>query len=1028
MLRTFLGNHVLANLNFVLVLVVGFLCYGLLPPQQDPDMNFNWINITTVFPGASAEDVEKLVTTPLEEAMEKIPDMRFVSSTSRQAISSILVRFNDISASLFDKRLNDLRREVQNKIRELPAGVEDPLVLEITTANAFPTVTVVVRGEEDGENLRRQARRVMKDLERMRGVEKVMATGLHEPELQVRFLPEKLHALGVTPTQLADGVAARFRDLSGGSVRVGGESWLLRFSGTTPDAETMARWSIAGPRGEIRLGDAALVEQARRKPEQLTRWEGKPAVMLAVMKQAGMNSLELTRRVLEYTQDRQSQRPATGVDVALVDDQTHMVRHALAVMEGNAVFGLGMVLLLCWLFLGFKMSILVSLGIPFALAGTFALIYAWDGSLNVMVLLGVVIALGMLVDDAVVVVESIYLRLQQGMKPMDASLDALRESFAPVVSSVLTTVAAFLPLMLLPGILGKFMRVIPLVVSLSLAISLVEAFWMLPSHVSALNISFNQNSPIQRWRNRFLHRLRLGYARVLIRVFRHPRRSLALALAPFPVAVALLAAGLVRFDFFAMDPFPLFYVNLVMPPGTTLEQTMAVTSDASRRVEAGLKPGEARAVVAYAGEQFTETEPLFGDRYGQVMVSLTPDNAARRSQGEIVEALRPLVEPMPGPESLSFFKMQGGPPVSKPINIKVRGDEFAPIQAAVEDVKRVLEAMPEVKDIATDWYLGPAELSLVPDDAAARRAGVSSLETARLVRLLGDGEVAAAFQDQGEKKEVRVLSARGEHGGLAELLGVPVVLSGGGAMPLGELVRGGTRRGVGAIRHYNFRRAITLQADLDQTRMNTVEANEAVKTAWKTLRDRHPGVDLDFTGILDDIYESLDAILTLFLLGVGLMYMILGTQFRSYWQPFLILTTVPMAFTGVTFGLLLAGHPLSLYTLYGVVALSGIAVNSAIVMISAANERREQGMSLLHATLYAGRRRVIPVLVTTTTTIGGLLSLAFGLAGQSLMWGPVATAIVWGLGFSTLLTLFLIPLLYWTFMRRDERKKRSLSA
>jgi multidrug efflux pump subunit AcrB len=250
-----------------------------------------------------------------------------------------------------------------------------------------------------------------------------------------------------------------------------------------------------------------------------------------------------------------------------------------------------------------------------------------------------------------------------------------------------------------------------------------------------------------------------------------------------------------------------------------------------------------------------------------------------------------------------------------------------------------------------------------------------------------------------------------------------ITLPGGGQIALGQLVLVDTALGKDNIRHYNFRRAITLEADLDKEIIDTATANEQILQQWDTVRLNYPRINLDFSGELDDIQESLDAMLVLALFGIGLIYLILGTQFKSYWQPFMILITVPLAFTGVTLGLVVSRNPFSLFTMYGVVALIGIVVNSAIVMIHAANGRLDQGMSVLHATVYAARRRVVPIIITSLTTVAGLFSLAIGLGGKSLLWGPVASAIVWGLAFSTVLTLFVIPLLYRFFMGRSKRLK-----
>jgi multidrug efflux pump subunit AcrB len=276
------------------------------------------------------------------------------------------------------------------------------------------------------------------------------------------------------------------------------------------------------------------------------------------------------------------------------------------------------------------------------------------------------------------------------------------------------------------------------------------------------------------------------------------------------------------------------------------------------------------------------------------------------------------------------------------------------------------------------------------------------------------------MRDEGEKLEVRVKAADAELQDITDILQFRMPLRDGGSIALADLAGISRQHGLGNIRHYNFRRAITVEADIDEALTDTVTANSQVVEAWQQFQAEFPTIDLDFSGELDDIQESLDAIVILFVFGIGVMYAILGTQFRSYWQPFMILSTVVMAFIGVTFGLLFSGNPLSLYTIYGVVALAGIAVNAAIVLISAGNHRLAAGMSVLHATVYAARRRVIPILITSLTTVAGLFSLATGLGGKSLIWGPVATAIVWGLIFSTVLTLIVIPLLYRLFMDRSH--------
>ena len=1025
-------NHPLANIAFAVVLVMGALAYLAMPREQDPEINFNWVMITTVLPGASAEDVEKRVTKPLEDAIKSVADIRFVMSSSRENIASILVRFRDIDERVFDKRINDLRREIQNKAKsELPVEAKDPRVLEITTSNGFPTAMVLVTGQAADELLRGRARQFKDDIERIAGVDQVFATGLRDPELQVEFDPVALANRGLTATDASDAVMAWFRDTFAGKVETAGEqertAWLVRVVGQTADPDEIARIPVSSAtrREPVPLGNVAEVSRGRAKAGSLASYQGKGAVILAVTKKSRTNTLQLIERLDSYIAEQNPRFTNDGVQLQLLDDQTVPTREAITTMERNALQGLVLVLAICWLFLGTRIAILVGLGIPFSLAGTFAILHALGYTLNISVLLGVVIVLGMLVDDAVVVVETIYYRMQRGEPVHTAAIAGVREVFAPVTASVLTTIAAFLPLMLLPGIVGKFMFVIPFVVTLGLTISLLEAYWMLPAHMAVMAPKPGDGH-LNNWRDRFNHFLRVKYSRWLLWVMRRPKRSLVIAVALMLGAVAAVGVGLVRIQFFAFDPIRLFYVNVDMPAGAPIEQTLANAERLEAVVRKHLKPNEARNLASYAGVKFSDTEPLYGESYGQVTVSLNPRNGGREV-ADIVESMRAEVEATPTPGKITFTMISGGPPLAKPVKARVRSDDPQELRAAGDALLAIVRAVPGAKDVADDDIPGRPELVLALDRGALRASGLDAGKVARLLRLHADGEVVAMMRDKGEKVELRVRAKHGAGNGksagtvgadITGLLDDPIALPAGGSTTLRALVTEETRLGKGVIKHYNLRRAITVEADLDKTVTDTVAANRIIAAEWKKLAVQFPNTDIDFSGELDDIQESLDAMAVLFLMGVGLIYLILAAQFKSYAQPILILVTVPLAFTGVILGLLVARIPLSLYTLYGVIALTGIAVNSAIVLIDAANERLASGMSVLHAAVYAARRRVVPILITSVTTIGGLFSLAVGLGGKSLLWGPVAASIVWGLGFSTVLTLFVMPLLYWMFMRR----------
>ena len=1039
-LRSLYTNHPLANIGFVVVMLIGWLSYQSMPREQDPEINFNWVSVTTVLPGASAEDVERLVTNPLEDGIKGVPDVRFVVSSSRENVSSMLVRFREIDERMFDKRMADLRREIQNKASsELPSQAKDPRIMEITTSNGFPTASVMIVGQADDETLRQNARRIKSDLERIKGVDQVFASGLRDPGILVQPDPQALAARGVLMSDVADSLNAWWRDTSGGSLKTQDGAWSIGLQGIETDPQALAQlpiFSSVRPGQSVRLGDVARIERARAPATQLAATEGRSAISMAVTKKSGINTLNLVGELNAYIERQNPSLAPLGLALRLTDDQTIPTSEAIGVMQTNALYGVILVLAVCWVFLGWRIGVLVALGIPFSLLGTFGLLSAMDYTVNISVLLGVVIALGMLVDDAVVVVEAIYYRMERGQAALQASLDAVAEVWKPVLASVATTMAAFLPLMLLPGIMGKFMFVIPFVVTLALLISLIEAFWMMPVHVQSIGMRFDPHSKQQRWRDNFNRTLRLRYGQALAYALRRPKRFAVIGLGAVMLALTLVSTGVVRVQFFAFDPIRAFYVNVDMPQSASLEDTLAET----QRVEAlvrqqlrGIGPGgEARAVTSTAGIKFTDTEPVYGNVYGQVFVSLNPATDDARAVAEVVDAMREPVEALDSVARLSFTMLAGGPPAGKAISVKVRGDDFDDIQAAADALKAIVANIPGTQDIQDDNLPGRKQLQLSMDHDAIRAAGLSPLQVARLVRLSVDGEVVAFTRDEGDKIDLRVQSASSSGEALRanayELLREPVALPNGQTTTLGQLVQAQSQDGRGFIRHHNLRRTVTVEANLNKEITDTAEANAQIQAAWAKVQIQHPNIDLDFSGELEDIEESLAAMKVLFLMGMGLIYLILAAQFQSYFQPLMILVTVPLAFTGVAYGLALSNNPLSLYTLYGVIALTGIAVNSAIVLIDAANSRLQMGMSTIHAIVQAARRRVVPILITTTTTIGGLFSLAFGLGGESLLWGPVAASMVWGLAFSTVLTLFAVPLLFLAFMRPQTGQRVSLLA
>lgn len=831
-MRALLSNTVLTNLVFVLVLAIGLFSYQNMPRQQDPTINFNWIVIVTALPGASAEDIEKRVTQPLEDALRKVRDVNFVSSTSRVGLSNILLRFEDIDTRTFDKRVNDLRREIQNKQSELPEDTIDPTILEITSANAYPSAMVVLKGQAYDETLRANSYLLQRELERIEGIDRVDTVGLNDPELQVTIDSAALANHGLTPAQLADIVASQWQDTAAGEISIAEKNWLVRHLGQSIAPEDLAHLKIPLGETELSLSQVAQITLGQERAAQQVSFEDQPAVLLAVMKKDRSNTIELIQEIDSYLEIYNAQSRVEGVTAILADDQTLPTKNAISLMENNALQGLILVLLVSWLFLGWRVGLLVGLAIPFALAGVFSVLYFSGDTLNLTVLLGVVIALGMLVDVAVVMVEAMLNRLHQGLNTIDAALEAMKEIGWPIFAAVLTTIAAFLPLMLMPGILGDFMRVVPLVVAIALTISLIQAFWILPSQTHLLHLSLSQSHHLTSPRERLLMKLRNTYGKLLIKSFRHPVLTIGFLLSAVGSSVWLMASGKIETNFFASDTLRIFYVNVEMPSGTELEATLQKVKQVEHQVRGLTKPEDIRSITAYSGQMFTETEPKLGDQYGQLFVSLAEPTENSTDVNLIIEVLREkLPQIAPAGAKVSLLKMSGGPPSSKPISVKVRGEDYETILAAIGDLTQILEQIPGATDITNDASLGSQQLITHLDMPAIRATGLDPLTVVRTLRLMADGEVVAQLNNDGQEVDLRIQSDTRSSSDIDTWLNTPIATP-KGVVSLSELLEAEVRQGFVTLKHHNFSRAITLEADLDKTQTDTLVANQILQDEW----------------------------------------------------------------------------------------------------------------------------------------------------------------------------------------------------
>ncbi|MDD5390774.1 MAG: efflux RND transporter permease subunit [Gallionellaceae bacterium] len=1007
-----LRSHRLADFVLGAVLLLGAWAYYAMPRAQYPEVNLNWMAVAVIWPGAAAQDVEREITLPLEAAARRVADVRLVTATSRDNVATLLVRFADIPHARFERRLAALEREIRQAAAGFPREARPPQILELTSSNFFPTAMVAVSGAAGDGGVCRLAEVARDELERLPGVARVWAYGLRERELAVDFDPDALRRHQVSPENLARAVADQAHTYPAGMADVSGRRYAIRVEGLSANPDFLAELPILNAAGKtVPLAELAKVRQGVGAARELVRLDGKPAVLLSVIKAENVNTLDLTEAVRGLV-TRKNQ--AFGAPVyTLLDDQSDSTREAIGVMEANALFGLAVVLAVTWFFLGGRLALLTSLGVPFALAGMFLALHLLGQTLNVSVLLGVAIVLGIPLDDAVVVADAIRLRLAAGMNRLDAVAGALKEVARPVTASVFATCLAFAPLLFLPGLMGRFMFVTPLAVILTLVMSTTASLWLLPRHV----VSWGGKTRAAGWRDQVGVWLRRHYGRLLARAFQHPLPVAALF--GVLVLVAGLALGLewVKPRWFASDPLRVFNLNLQMPPATGMETTLQATRALERAARGVARPGEVKASLAMAGLQFTPSEMVLGEHLGQVTLSLAPESAGARPVTEFVAALRPMLK-VPGAENISVQVLSADLPMLSSLTLRLSGAPLAELSAAAQDLGGELAKTPGFTDVRNDANFSQPRIVLKVDAAAAARAGLDPFKLAALIRLHFEGVPVGKVMEGEETLNVVVRGQPLDEAGVRRLLSEPWRLPDGREINPGDLFSMQFESTPGELRRVNGKRTVSLHASFDQDRVTARQAIAAVDAAWAKLPAKHPGVSLAQGGEMEDVKASLNDLLLYLLLGFILMYAWLAGQFGRLALPLVILATAPMAWAGVAIGLLASGQSITLYTLYGCVALSGVAVNASIVLVSAGEDRLALGMNPLAAAFHAARRRLVPIIITTLTVIGGLISLAFGWGGNSLLWGPLASAIVWGLAVATPLTLFVTPLLHAWLMRR----------
>jgi multidrug efflux pump subunit AcrB len=1100
-------NAVVVHLLIISLLLGGVYAFSALPREMMSEISFNWVFLRVDYPGAAPQEIESQITLDVEEAIEQVEGVSSVSVRVKEGYTFFSIKFESLDDDEFDAAYLDLKDKVAAV--PLPEDAEDPSWVNFTSDDFVPMVQVVIHGDLPKTDLFALAERIEDDIRDIDKVGKIQVGGVQSREVSVDVRPDALEGYGLAMAQVASALAAANSNVPGGLVTVGRSEFLLRTVGAFGSVDDIAAVVVGRGAGGglVRLSDIADVRDDWRKARVLTRFDGSPAVTLSITKQSGGNSIEIIEQIHALTERHNRSLEGSEARISVASDSSVHIKTMLGDLQANAAFGMLLVVLVLWLFLGLRNALLTAFGIPLAFLATFIFMWATGETLNGNSLFGLVLVLGIIVDDAIVLVENATRHRSLGKGRVEAIVDGVGEVGAPILAAILTTIAAFLPLMLMPGTMGKFMRVIPIVVAMALAASLIEALLSLPVHIHewgeqdpkkllrrehafsrfvrpylkalrwAMEARVGASSPSESggggatpgvvgWFLRTGIRLTnltglgvtfvlfglavpgilflilgkqaaiLGMAIVvtgsgagvvallvkgriapLLRDFwetlGHVRWSIFAAVYLVMIPLALGIGMAVDQDLFGGEEIPQAFVRVRLPEGTPIEETDRIIREFERRANAILPADEVSGITAHSGLLMTENEWFIKASVGQLIIDLVQTHERERRVEDIVASLREPMAEIPGPDSIEVVGAKGGPPVGGDIELKLQGRDLDRLLELAEVIETEMEAVVGIHNIRNDWAMGKDELRVRVDEDKAALLGVTERDVGLAIRMAFEGIEATQFLDGDDAVPVVLRYGEEARGQRHRIASLRVATSEGGSVAIEDVASFEDGRGIDAIRRYKGFRTISIAASVDRLVTTPIAATVAVKARLADFADRFPGYKIDYSGEFEEFSKSLSALLYLSVFGMLLVYLILGAQFRSFTQPLVIIGfTFPGALLGSALALLLTGKPLTLATLYGVVALLGIVVNDSLVFISFMNGARTRGASVLEAVYEAGRVRLRPIVLTTITTVFGLLPMALGLAGKSDAWGPMATTIVCGLLVATATTLFVIPPVY----------------
>ncbi len=1001
----------------VIIVIAGIYCYATLPRESFPDITIPYVFVTTTYEGVAPEDMEQLITIPIERKLKGIDNVEEIRSTSAEGISTVAIKF--LPKVDLDDAVQKVRDKVDQAKNDLPADLpDDPAIAEVNFSD-MPVIRVVLSGPFSLRRLQNLAEDLQDQLESITGVLEARISGGLEREIHVEFDMDRVAAYNVPFSSIINSVTRSNVNMPGGSMDIGEAKYLVRVpEDFKHPSEIFSIVAFVREGKPVYLRDVAEIRDSFKDPLTRSRINQEKSVTIAVSKRSGENIVRVTDEVKRIVNEMRPQLPQT-LKIDLTADMSNDVRLMVADLENNIISGLILVLVIIFIFIGGQSAIFVALAIPYSMFITFALLTGFNVTLNMVVLFSLILALGMLVDNGIVIVENIYRHMQQGKTRQNAARVGTDQVAWPVITSTLTTLGAFSPMMFWPGIMGEFMGYLPMTLILALSASLFVALIINPvlsaryQKVSAVKAKNNPHP-----REPFVKRLYLALLRWCLR---HRWVVMLLSFVMLVAAITAFAMFGKGTEFFPETEPKRAYVNIKAPEGTNLDTSDQLVAQVEEIVS---EYEDIRYVIsnigAVGGDPFSQGGT--GTHINRVVLDFKDFHDRSRPSSEIVnEIRRRILESISGAE-VQVEKEEEGPPTGAPINIEISGEDILILGELAAEVRKEIRDITGLVDLKDNFVKGKPEIRVRVDKEKAALLGLDTYTIAYTVKAAINGVKAGVYREGKDEYDIIARLPDRDRHSIENLKRITVSGPQGEPIPLTTLAQVSLGSGIGAIMRLDQKRVVTISGDVSGRL-----ANDIIKEIDSRLQQNivwPRGYTYRFSGEQEEQAKAQAFLSKAFFACIAIIMLILMTQFNSFVTPFIIITSVILSLVGVFIGLLVTGTAFGIImTGIGVISLAGVVVNNAIVLIDYYNQLMAKGISSYDALLRAGSVRFRPVLLTAITTILGLLPMATGVSfdfrklawdigGESSQWwGPMAVAVIFGLGFATLLTLIVVPVL-----------------